>query len=112
MGVFNAQKWVKKRCAGIQGLVKLWSKPNINIMKNMLTIADLQRLLDSRPLPDFFKDWITESQLMQLIGISANTLRNKRSKNQITYTTVCGKFFLYYLPEIIAEMTGNIVRKA
>lgn len=80
-------------------------------MKHKLTVAELQLQLDSRSLPEIFKDWITESQLMQLIGISANTLRNKRSQNQITYTTVCGKFFLYYLPEIIAEMIGNVVRK-
>jgi hypothetical protein len=80
-------------------------------MSKKLTLADLEQLLDNRPTPEIFKDWITETQLVQLIGISRNTLKNKRCREQVTYSKLLDSIIMYYLPDMFEELLQKMVRK-
>ncbi|MBI2730521.1 MAG: hypothetical protein HYX40_07200 [Sphingobacteriales bacterium] len=80
-------------------------------MNDKLTLAELLQLLETRTLPEIFKDWITETQLITFLGISANTLKNKRSQRKVTYSKILDSIILYYVPDIMTDLNGNMVKK-
>lgn len=71
-------------------------------------ITDLQQFLDERPLPKFFKDWITEKQLLQFVEIQPKTFRNIRYEKRVTYT-ILFKIPLYHVPDIKEQLLENMV---
>jgi hypothetical protein len=72
-------------------------------------IATLKKILDSRNLPAYFSQWITEQQLLKFLDIKITTLRNWRSQRKIEYTKMWG-IILYSVDYLIAKLEKGRVK--
>jgi hypothetical protein len=85
----------------------------INILYHMPTKKQkeaLQKWLEERTVPELFKNWISEKQLLSFIEISAKTLRNLRYERKITYSTLFRMPF-YYVPDLLLLFEEGIMER-
>lgn len=89
-------------------VITIESRAFKQLMEKLEALSEYVYSLE-RPTEDTNDDWVDSQEVCRFLRISERTLQRFRTKGQITYTSLGGKYY-YQLSHLKQLLKGNVIK--